>query len=113
MELAQDLKAQFTLRRRDRTCKHLITEILAEINREVVRTIYINAEKAALTNTTTVGIFDLDTDSNVDGQLKDLKALCSKLKETLTELHKEQEEEKVTSLLLLQMLQVLFKWQAC
>ena len=41
----------------------LSTEILAEINREVVRTIYKVAESGAQANTTTAGTFDLDTDS--------------------------------------------------
>ena len=42
----------------------LSSEILSEINREVIRTIYINSKIGAFQNTTTAGIFDLDTDSN-------------------------------------------------
>ena len=51
------------LRRRNRI-KHFVCEILAEINREVVRTIYTNAEKVHRRHVTNGGIFDLDTDSN-------------------------------------------------
>ena len=64
MELAQDLKAIHGLDAETELANILSAEILAEINREVVRTIYINAEKGAAVNTTTAGIFDLDTDSN-------------------------------------------------
>ena len=69
MELAQDLKAIHGLDAETELANILSAEILAEINREVVRTIYINAEKGASANTgsvdtTTEGIFDLDTDSN-------------------------------------------------
>src|SRR6056300_126600 len=64
MELAQDLKAIHGLDAETELANILSAEILAEINREVVRTIYINAEKGAAVNTATAGIFDLDTDSN-------------------------------------------------
>src|SRR5210317_887507 len=63
MELAQDLKAIHGLDAETELANILSAEILAEINREVVRTIYINAEKGASANTgsintTTEGIFD-------------------------------------------------------
>ena len=57
----------------------LSAEILAEINREVVRTIYINAEKGAAVNTTTAGIFDLDTDSNGRWSVERFKGLMFQL----------------------------------
>ena len=50
-------------------------EILAEINREVVRNIYVSAVKGAQTNTTTAGIFDLDTDSNGRWSVEKFKGL--------------------------------------
>ena len=58
----------------------LSSEILAEINREVVRTIYTNAEKGVsantgTVNTTTEGIFDLDTDSNGRWSVERFKGL--------------------------------------
>ena len=58
----------------------LSAEILAEINREVVRTIYINAEVGAQTgNVTTAGIFDLDTDSNGRWSVERFKGLMFQL----------------------------------
>ena len=64
MELAQDLKAIHGLDAETELANILSSEILAEINREVIRTIYINAKVGAFQNVTTPGIFDLDTDSN-------------------------------------------------
>jgi len=64
MELAQDLKAIHGLDAETELANILSSEILAEINREVIRTIYSNAKKGAQTNVTNAGIFDLDTDSN-------------------------------------------------
>ena len=64
MELAQDLKAIHGLDAETELSNILSTEILAEINREVIRSLYVTAVKGAQVNTTTAGIFDLDTDSN-------------------------------------------------
>ena len=64
MELAQDLKAIHGLDAETELANILSAEILAEINREVVRNIYVSAVKGAQTNVTNAGIFDLDTDSN-------------------------------------------------
>ena len=80
MELAQDLKAIHGLDAETELANILSAEILAEINREVVRTIYINAEKGASANTgtintTTEGIFDLDTDSNGRWSVERFKGL--------------------------------------
>jgi hypothetical protein len=83
MELAQDLKAIHGLDAETELANILSAEILAEINREVVRTIYINAEIGASTNgspnaavnTTTAGVFDLDTDSNGRWSVERFKGL--------------------------------------
>ena len=87
MELAQDLKAIHGLDAETELANILSSEILAEINREVVRTIYINAEigasnnasthigAVAAINTTTAGIFDLDTDSNGRWSVERFKGL--------------------------------------
>jgi hypothetical protein len=64
MELAQDLKAIHGLDAETELANILSSEILAEINREVVRTIYATSKSGAQANTTTPGIFDLNTDSN-------------------------------------------------
>ena len=53
----------------------LSTEILAEINREVIRTIYKVAESGAQTNVATAGAFDLDTDSNGRWSVEKFKGL--------------------------------------
>ena len=79
MELAQDLKAIHGLDAETELSNILSAEILAEINREVVRTVYINAEKGAATNTTTAGIFDLDTDSNGRWSVEKFKGLMFQL----------------------------------
>jgi hypothetical protein len=75
MELAQDLKAIHGLDAETELANILSAEILAEINREVVRTIYINSEKGAVAGTTTSGIFDLDTDSNGRWSVERFKGL--------------------------------------
>ena len=64
LELAQDLKAIHGLNAEAELANILSTEILAEINREVIRTIYKVAEQGAVENTATAGVFDLDVDSN-------------------------------------------------
>ena len=53
----------------------LSTEILAEINREVIRSIYKVAEQGAIQNTATAGIFDLDIDSNGRWSVEKFKGL--------------------------------------
>ncbi len=75
MELAQDLKAIHGLDAETELANILSTEILAEINREVVRSIYNTAVKGAQINTTTAGIFDLDTDSNGRWSVEKFKGL--------------------------------------
>ena len=75
MELAQDLKAIHGLDAETELANILSAEILAEINREVVRTIYINSEIGAAAGTTNAGIFDLDTDSNGRWSVERFKGL--------------------------------------
>jgi hypothetical protein len=75
MELAQDLKAIHGLDAETELSNILSAEILAEINREVVRTINVTATKGATENTTTAGRFDLDTDSNGRWSVEKFKGL--------------------------------------
>ena len=75
IEMAQDLKAIHGLDAEQELANILSTEILAEINREVVRTIYTNAVKGAIANTATDGIFDLDVDSNGRWSVEKFKGL--------------------------------------
>ena len=75
MELARDLKAVHGLDAETELANILSAEILTEINREVVRNIYFSAVKGAAVNTTTAGIFDLDTDSNGRWSVEKFKGL--------------------------------------
>ena len=75
LELAQDLKAIHGLNAEAELANILSTEILAEINREVIRTIYKIAEQGAVSNTATAGIFDLDIDSNGRWSVEKFKGL--------------------------------------
>ena len=76
MELAQDLKAVHGLDAETELSNILSAEILAEINREVVRTIYQTAIVGAQTGVTTKGKFDLDTDSNGRWMVEKVKGLA-------------------------------------
>ena len=75
LELAQDLKAIHGLNAEAELANILSTEILAEINREVIRTIYKTAEQGAVNNTATAGQFDLDVDSNGRWSVEKFKGL--------------------------------------
>ncbi len=75
LELAQDLKAIHGLDAETELANILSTEILAEINREVVRTIYRTATVGAQYGVTTAGTFDLDTDSNGRWSVEKFKGL--------------------------------------
>ena len=75
LELAQDLKAIHGLNAEAELANILSTEILAEINREVIRTIYRVAETGAQANVATAGAFDLDTDSNGRWSVEKFKGL--------------------------------------
>lgn len=75
MELAQDLKAIHGLDAETELANILSTELLAEINREVVRTIIVTAKTGAQEGTTTAGRFDLDTDSNGRWSVEKFKGL--------------------------------------
>ena len=75
LELAQDLKAIHGLDAETELSNILSTEILAEINREVIRTIYLSAVQGAQYGTTTSGTFDLDTDSNGRWSVERFKGL--------------------------------------
>jgi len=75
LELAQDLRAIHGLNAEAELANLLSTEILAEINREVVRTIYKTAKPGAQANVATQGTFDLDVDSNGRWSVEKFKGL--------------------------------------
>ena len=75
IELAQDMKSVHGLDAEGELSNILSTEILAEINREVIRTIYKTAKPGAQVGVTTAGTFDLDTDSNGRWSVEKFKGL--------------------------------------
>lgn len=75
LELAQDLKAIHGLDAETELANILSAEILAEINREVVRTIYKIAVPGAQHNVATAGTFDLDVDANGRWSVEKFKGL--------------------------------------
>ena len=79
MELAQDLKAIHGLDAETELANILSSEILAEINREVVRTVYVTAKPGAQTDTANAGIFDMDVDSNGRWSVEKFKGLMFQL----------------------------------
>ena len=79
LELAQDLKAIHGLDAEAELANILSTEILAEINREIIRTIYKVARTGAQTNVATAGVFDLDVDSNGRWMVEKFKGLMFQL----------------------------------
>jgi len=88
MELAQDLKAIHGLDAEQELSNILSSEILAEINREVIRTINYSAVAGAQKNTTTAGTFDLDTDSNGRWSVEKFKGLMFQIERDANEIAK-------------------------
>jgi hypothetical protein len=88
MELAQDLKAIHGLDAETELSNILSSEILAEINREVVRTINYSAVAGAQKNTATAGTFNLDTDSNGRWAVEKFKGLMFQIERDANEIAK-------------------------
>lgn len=88
-ELQQDLKAVHGLDAETELANILSSEILAEINRELVRTIYIIALLGAQKDTTTPGIFDLNTDSNGRWSVEKFKGLLFQIERESNQIAKE------------------------
>lgn len=89
MELAQDLKAVHGLDAESELSNILSTEILAEINREVIRTVNVTAVPGAQENTTTAGRFDLDTDSNGRWMVEKFKGLMFQIERECNQIAKQ------------------------
>ena len=89
MELAQDLKAIHGLDAETELSNILTTEILAEINREVVRTINVTAVGGATSGTTTAGRFDLDVDANGRWSVEKFKGLMFQVEREANQLAKD------------------------
>ena len=75
LELAQDLRAIHGLDAEAELANILSTEILAEINREVIRSVYVTARAGAQNNVASTGTFDLDVDSNGRWSVEKFKGL--------------------------------------
>ena len=89
MELAQDLKAIHGLDAETELSNILSAEILAEINREVIRTINVTAARGAAAGVTTAGIFDLDTDSNGRWSVEKFKGLMFQIEREANQIAKD------------------------
>jgi hypothetical protein len=90
MELAQDLKAIHGLDAEGELANILSAEILAEINREVVRTILKKAKIGALQTSTAVsGIFDVNTDSDCRWMVERFKGLIMQIERECNVIAKE------------------------
>ena len=88
MELAQDLKAVHGLDAETELANILSAEILAEINREVIRTIYKVAKPGCQAGTTTKGAFNLDTDSNGRWMVEKIKGLAFQIEREANQIAK-------------------------
>lgn len=75
IELAQDMKSVHGLDAENELVNILSSELLAEMNRELVRTVYITAKPGAQVGTATAGVFDLDVDSNGRWSVEKFKGL--------------------------------------
>jgi len=90
LELAQDLKAIHGLDAETELANILSTEILAEINREVIRTINSQAKTGALqTNTAVNGIFDIQTDADGRWSVEKFKGLVLQIEREANTIAKE------------------------
>ena len=90
LELAQDLKAIHGLDAETELANILSTEILAEINREVIRTINAQAKTGAATNNTAInGIFDLSTDADGRWSVERLKGLIMQIERESNQIAKD------------------------
>lgn len=87
-ELAQDLKAIHGLDAETELANILQSEILAEINREVVRTVYNTAVRGANSGVTTAGTFDLDVDSNGRWSVEKFKGLMFQIEREANQIAK-------------------------
>ena len=90
MELAQDLKAIHGLDAETELANILSSEILAEINREIVRTLYGTAKLGARSGQTqTAGVFDLNVDSNGRWSVEKFKGLLYQIERECNQVAKE------------------------
>ena len=89
LELAQDLKAIHGLDAEQELANILSSEILAEINREIIRTVYFVAKKGAQHNVATPGVFDLDVDSNGRWSVERFKGMIFQIEREANQIAKD------------------------
>lgn len=89
MELAQDLRAVHGLDAETELSNILSSEILAEINREVINTVRLSAVEGAQGDVTLDGTFDLDTDSNGRWSVEKFKGLMFQVEREANQIAKE------------------------
>ena len=90
MELAQDLKAVHGLDAESELANILSAEILAEINREVIRTINVKAKAGAQTDNVAVkGVFDVSTDADGRWSVEKYKGLLMQIEREANQIAKE------------------------
>lgn len=88
-ELAQDLKAIHGLDAETELANMLQAELLAEINREVVRTVYSTSVVGAQTGTANAGTFDLDVDANGRWSVEKFKGLMFQIEREANQIAKD------------------------
>ena len=88
-ELAQDLKAIHGLDAETELANMLQAELLAEINREVVRTVYNTSVVGAQTGTANAGTFDLDVDANGRWSVEKFKGLMFQIERESNQIAKD------------------------
>ena len=90
MELAQDLKAIHGLDAEAELANILSSEILAEINRELIRTVYTKATLGATTsNVALKGAFNVDTDSDGRWMVEKIKGLIMQIERECNQIAKD------------------------
>ena len=88
-ELAQDLKAIHGLDAETELANILSSELLAEINREVVRTVYGAAKTGAQGGVAVNGTFNLDVDANGRWSVEKFKGLMFQIEKEANEIAKQ------------------------
>jgi hypothetical protein len=88
-ELAQDLKAIHGLDAETELANLLSAEILAEINREVVRTVYTSAKAGAQDGVASAGTFNLDVDANGRWSVEKFKGLMFQIEREANQIAKD------------------------
>jgi hypothetical protein len=89
MELAQDLKAIHGLDAESELSNILSSEILSEINREMIRTLYTTAVTGSQTDTAVAGTYNLDTDANGRWSVEKFKGLMFQIEREANQIAKD------------------------